>query len=80
MFSVFPPFYYGLHNAVFGWCTLLMVLLMHIFAMVRKFDKERSSWSYVYYFYHLSIGIWIATSLVVGYAQSQDQVGQADSM
>lgn len=67
MFSVFPPFYYGIHNAVMGWVTLIFVVLMHIFIIVKRCDQERSLWSYFYYFYHLSIGVWIAASLVVGF-------------
>ena len=53
MFSVFPPFYYGLHNAIMGWVTLLFVVLMHIFSVIKRCDQERSLWSYFYYFYHL---------------------------
>lgn len=70
MFSVFPPFYYGLHNAVLGWLTLLIVFLMHLFCFVRRFDGERSIWSYFYYFFHFSCAIWILISLIVGFNSS----------
>jgi len=39
MFSVFPPFYHGVHSAILGWITLIFVFLMHVFAMVRKCDQ-----------------------------------------
>ena len=80
MFSVLPPFYYGLHNAILGWLTLLMVFFMHLFALISKCDKERSVWSYFYYFYHLSVAIWIIFSLVFGYAWSNQQSVPADSI
>jgi len=80
MFSCYPPFYYGLHNAILGWFTFLMVFLMHLFAVVRKCDQERSVWSYFYYFYHLSCGVWIVTSLIVGYVWSGQQDVPSDSI
>jgi hypothetical protein len=80
MFSVFPPFYYGVHNAVLGWVTLLFVLLMHIFALVQRCDRQRSVWSYFYYFYHLSTVAWIATSLIVGYVWAEQQDVPLDSI
>jgi hypothetical protein len=39
MFSVFPPFYYGLHNVILGWITLVLLFLMHIFAVVQRCDR-----------------------------------------
>jgi hypothetical protein len=39
MFSMFPPFYYGLHNAILGWITLLLLFLMHVFALVLRCDR-----------------------------------------
>lgn len=80
MFSVFPPFYYGLHNAILGWVTLLMVLLMHVFALVQRCDRERSVWSYFYYFYHLSVALWIIASLLFGYVWADQQTVPSDSM
>lgn len=79
MFSVFPPFYFGLHSVILGWITLLIVFLMHIFAVVHRCDRERSVWSYFYYFYHLATALWIVTSLVVGYVWADEQPVPADS-
>lgn len=70
MFSIFPPFYYGLHNAFLGWFSLLFVILMHVFCFVRRWDGERSLWSYFYYFFHVSCLVWIVVSLIVGYSRS----------
>jgi cytochrome b561 len=79
MFSVFPPFYYGLHSAFLGWVTLLLLFLMHVFAVVQRCDRQRSVWSYFYYFYHFATGVWIVTSLCFGYAWAEGQPVPADS-
>jgi hypothetical protein len=72
-FSVFPPFYSGIHSAVLGWFTLVLVVLAHIFCFVRRWDKERSLWAYWYYFYHASIFAWIVVALIMGYYYSEQQ-------
>ena len=79
MFSVFPPFYYGTHNAVIGWFTLLLLFLMHVFAMVTRCDRERSVWSYFYYFYHFFCGVWIVVSLCFAYAWSEEATVPGDT-
>lgn len=39
MLSCYPPFYFGLHSAILGWVTLLLVFLMHVFAAVTRCDR-----------------------------------------
>lgn len=79
MFSAFPPFYYGLHSAVFAWVTLLLLFLMHLFAVVHRCDRQRSVWSYFYYFYHFAVAVWIVTALCFGYAWADGQPVPPDS-
>lgn len=57
-----------------------MVLLMHVFALVHRCDRERSVWSYFYYFYHLSVAFWIIASLLFGYVWADQQSVPSDSV
>ena len=78
-FSIFPPFYFGIHSVVLGWLTLIVVLLMHIFSFVRKCDGERSAWSYSYFIYHASIFTWMMVALCLGYYESSQQPQATDT-
>jgi hypothetical protein len=35
-------------------------------------------WAYLYFFYHLSIAVWIILALIVGYAWSNQQPAAND--
>ena len=79
MFSVYPPFYVGLHSVFMSWVTLFIVFLMHVFVMVRRCDQQRSVWAYFYYFYHFSVALWILIALVIGYMRAQGEAVPSDS-
>ena len=70
VFSVFPPFYAGMHCAVLGWVALVFIFLMHLFCFVRRCDNERSLWAYWYYFFHASIFVWIVVALIKVYYEA----------
>jgi hypothetical protein len=36
MFSIYPPFYFGVHSAVLSWLTLVVVLAMHVACIIDK--------------------------------------------
>ena len=78
MISIYPPFYYGPHSAIFSWITLIIVVLLHVFCIVEKSCKERSVWSIMYFMYHLSIAVWVLLVLIVGYTWSNQQEAAAD--
>lgn len=78
MFSIYPPFYFGTHNAVLAWATFILVLLMHIGCMVHVGCEERSLWAHSYFYYHCMIAGWICTSLIFGYVWSNDQTAISD--
>jgi hypothetical protein len=70
LFSIYPPFYYGVFNTIIGYITLLIVILLHIFCLVEKKAGDRSLWSITYFLYHLLIMIWIVVGLVLAYIWS----------
>ena len=79
MFSVFPPFYFGLMSVGFGWLTLLVVVLLHVMCFVRRWDGERSVWSYCYYLFHCLVFTWITVSLILAYYWSSLQPQASDT-
>ncbi len=65
-------------SVALGWITLAFVLLMHIFCFVRNCDHERSLWSYWYFFFHVSVLVWIVMALILGYYWSGEQPQATD--
>jgi hypothetical protein len=67
IFSIFPPFYYGVFNAVMSFITLVVVVLMHFFCFNTGKIKTMSLWAISYFIYYLLITIWIIVGLGVAY-------------
>lgn len=70
MFSIYPPFYYGAFNAIIGYITFVVVVLMHVFCLTDKTVSERSLWSIAYFVYHLLVMVWLVVGLILAYIWS----------
>jgi hypothetical protein len=67
LFSIYPPFYYGVFNVIIGYITLVIVVLMHIYCLLDGKVRDRSLWAITYFFYHFLIMIWILVGLILAF-------------